>query len=139
MSRVMPLAVAGVVVLFCGATDAAERCAVLHEVTPGQIVSTVLPSLSVEGLAAERAFSLPPEAPPHVQAIQCGRDSLVPGPNDYKVLQAGFPLSLVAGDRIGMLEAVDGRLRFRMLDGTMTPQETAQLQDALNVAQGHFR
>ena len=127
--------------LALGATTpsiAAERCAVLFETSEGKIQHQTLPSLSVAELASEQAFALPVDAPPEVRSIQCGRETIVPGINDYKPLQAGYPLSIVAAGRVGVLEAINGQLRFRMLEGEMTVVESELVQRAINAAQERF-
>ncbi|HUG98943.1 MAG TPA: hypothetical protein VMQ83_07185 [Gammaproteobacteria bacterium] len=118
--------------------NAAEWCAVLFE-TPGSgIERKVLESFSVERLAPDQPFALPPDTPQGVKSIQCGREALVLGPNDHKPLHAGYPLSIVVGGRVGVLEAVNGQLLFRMLKGKMTDQEAEQAGAALNAAQERF-
>ncbi|AOH36487.1 hypothetical protein BGP89_09055 [Luteimonas sp. JM171] len=117
---------------------AAERCAVLFETSEGKIEHQTLPLLSVAGLASEQAFVLPVDAPPEVRSIQCGREAIVPGINDHKPLQAGYPLSIVAAGRVGVLEAINGQLRFRMLEGEMTEVESELVQQAINAAQERF-
>ena len=100
-----------------------EQCAVLFENSSGLVEHKLLASLHVSDLADRSNFSLPADAPLKVQAIQCGRTSLVPLTYDYKVLAAGFPLAIVSGGRVGVLEALGGRVRFNMLDGEMTESE----------------
>ena len=122
----------------CGAASAAEKCAVIFKAPDGALKTMVLPSLSVGGLAPDAPFQLPKDAPPDVKALMCGRDSLVPGPNDYKVLRAGLPISIVADDRLATLEASGGQLRFRVTQGQMTPEESTRTQAALNAQQAGF-
>ena len=138
MVRSVQLAVLSLVLALASPAIAAERCAVLFEATEGKIEHAFLPSLSVATLAPEQAFALPPDAPAKVRSIQCGRGSLVPGANDLKPLQAGYPISIVASGRVGVLEAVAGQLRFRMIEGEMTEAESELVQRALNQAQEQF-
>jgi hypothetical protein len=69
----------------------------------------------------------------------CGRSSLIPAPNDYKVLLAGLTLGIARNDeadaRLGVLEQVDGKLQFRMIVGVLTAAEMTALQPRLNALQ----
>ncbi|MEG3158228.1 hypothetical protein ACKVMH_10120 [Lysobacter zhanggongensis] len=117
---------------------ALEKCAVLFETPSGEIKQAFLPSLQVLSLAPDATFSLPPDAPPNVKAVQCGRHSLGPSQHDYKVLAAGYPFNIVADQRVGVLEIVKGQLRFRMLDGEMNESEIEHVQAFLNESQPLF-
>lgn len=139
MARSTQLAVLSLVLALACPAIAAERCAVLFETTDGEIEHAFLESLSVAELAQDQAFSLPPDAPPKVRSIQCGRETLVPGDNDLKVLRAGYPISIVANGRVGVLELVAGQLRFRMLSGDMTEPESILMQRTLNKAQDQLQ
>lgn len=66
--------------------------------------------------------------------VVCSRKDIVPAPNDYKILQAGYTLSI--GDRgtghpsrLGDLELVDGHARFRLVNG---PPLNDELQERIN-------
>ena len=133
--RLLQVITAFLALLASSPGSAAERCGVLFETPGGKIEHKVLPHLSVAGLPSEEAFALPEGAPPKVRSIQCGREAIVPGPNDHKPIQAGYPLSIVATGRVGVLEAVNGQLRFRMLEGEMTEAESELVQQAINAAQ----
>jgi hypothetical protein len=118
-----------------------ERCGVLYKGEDGELASVLLPSLAVLTLQDDEVFALPKDAPAQVQVVQCGRNSIVPQRNDYKVLAAGLPFSIVSGGRVGVLVVTDGHLQFQMLEGEMTPAEQPQVgafldqaQDALNKA-----
>ena len=116
-----------------------EKCGVVYADDSGASQTKALSSLRVaDQTASSPTFTLPADAPPNVQAITCGRsDSLVPRENDYKVLLAGFPFSIVApdGERVGVLTIVEGRLRFEMLVGTMTESEIAAVGTFLDASQ----
>lgn len=81
---------------------------------------------------------MPSDAPEGVVALQCFRQKLALGPNDYKPLLAGYTLGIVTDDRVGVLEVVDGRLQFRMVAGALTAEESVQVEGALNIAQAKF-
>ena len=111
-----------------------ERCDVLFE-SGGEIKNLLLMSLRVLNLADSAKFKLPPDAPPKVKAVRCGRDVIVPQRNDYKVLQAGYPFSIVAGDRVGVLELAEGNLRYRLLKGELTAAEIPAVTAFINASQ----
>ena len=112
-----------------------EKCGVLVAGPDGKDQVVLLPSLSVLTLSDDSTFVLPADAPSGVHVVQCGRGALVPRRNDYKVIAAGFPFIIVADDRIGALEIVDGQLQFNMLKGEMTEPEISLIQAFLNSAQ----
>lgn len=75
----------------------------------------------------------------NTQAIRCVRTDLVPVLNDVKVLRAGYPLYVVqavAGTtRAGVLEVSGGQVRFRVVQGELTPDEKQRLLTRLNEIQ----
>src|SRR4249919_3779965 len=94
---------------------AREKCGVIFEVQGSPPQSMVLPSIHLVTLGESDSFALPADAPKGVKAVQCGRDTIVPFRYDYKVIEAGMPLSIVAQGKVGVLEIAEGKLRFRML------------------------
>jgi len=126
--------------LIAGDLPTESSCGVFVRGEDGKTNLVVLPSLHVlASTTQEGAFKLPIDAPAKVAGMMCGRSSLIPAPNDYKLLQAGFTLAIVRNDeseaRTGVLEIVSGRLQFRMIDGVMTKEETNALQPRLNEMQ----
>lgn len=115
-----------------------EKCGVIFENSSGEPEHKLLPGLAVLAIADGDAFALPPDAPPKVMAVQCGRTTLVPHKNDYQVLLAGFPFSIASDDRVGILEVVEGHVQFRMLDGKMTDAELEPIGKYLDFAQGEI-
>jgi len=116
-----------------------EKCGVVYEDAKGKATSMVLPSVHVLDLTDDATFTLPAEAPAKVTVVQCGRDTIVPQKNDYKVLVAGFPFAIIAEDgRVLFLEIVDGQLQVQIKDGQFTEAEIPHLQAFLNEAQPHF-
>ncbi|MEA3041903.1 MAG: hypothetical protein QOC65_1392 [Sphingomonadales bacterium] len=102
----------------------------------GRVVHTRLPGLRViERTAGDAplAVDLPPGA-----AIMCPRSSIVPAPNDWKVLEAGYPLYIgetgvaAARQRIGVLEIASGRYRYRLIVGRLTEAEVPRVQIRLD-------
>jgi hypothetical protein len=112
-----------------------EKCGVVYEDAKGKSTSMVLPSLHVLDLADDAGFSLPADAPAKVTVVQCGRDTIVPQKNDYKVLVAGFPFVIIGDDRVLFLEVVDGQLQVQIKEGQFTEAEIPRLQAFLNEAQ----
>ena len=92
-----------------------------------------VPALHVlEATAAQGRFA--PELPAGSTAITCGRTNIVPAAQDDEVLLLGLPFFIVdpGGDRIGALEIVDGRYRYRLLVGELGDDEIEALQSRLN-------
>ena len=79
-----------------------------------------------------------------ISSIVCGRDDIVPEPNDFKVLRAGYPLYISDkgqghDKRLGTLEVVGGRLQFPIKDGPpLTPELQARMQKRLDSLQTAF-
>ena len=88
-------------------------------------------------------FTIDPPPGIKIGGIMCLRDNLIPLPNDYKVLLAGYPLAI--GDRgigyfesMGIFEVVDGRLRFNMTTGKMNADQQVRVQARLDQLQKAF-
>ena len=80
--------------------------------------------------ATEHSATLSIEDPPgeHVEGVVCARRDIVPSPNDYKVIAAGYFFSI--GDRgtghpyrVGKLELVNGQFRFEIIKGDPLTEE----------------
>jgi len=105
-----------------------------------------LPVKVIETTEAKDAVFKVASVPPGttVSAVWCLRSDIVPAPNDYKVLLAGFPLLIgtksPAGDvRLGSLGATGGRLEFKLSKGEpMTVDEQKRLQRRLDLMQPLF-
>lgn len=90
--------------------------------------------------ATEKIEPFTVEGPPgeRVEGITCVRRDIVPSPNDYKVLVAGY--SLAIGDRgvghsrrLGKLTLVNGRFAFEIIEGDpLTPELTQRLRARLD-------
>jgi len=80
-----------------------------------------------------------------ILSIMCGRVDIVPAPNDYKVLRAGYPLyisDIGVGHpkNVSALELSDGRFRFRNVDGKLpAPDVLARVQKRLDQLQTAFQ
>ena len=116
-----------------------EKCGVIANIK-GEEIFIELASLRVSELTATNSsFELPADAPQHVSAVQCGRNSIVPAGNDYKVLEGGFPFSIVApNERVLVMELVDGQVQVRALNGMFTSDEVPRIQAFANQVQEHF-
>jgi hypothetical protein len=117
-----------------------EKCGVVAKDKDGKETAMLLPSLKVLTLTArEDDFVLPKDAPSNVAAVQCGRESLIPAQNDYKVLKAGFPFFIVSSDgRIAVMELSEGKLEYRTIDGEFAEEEISLIQSFLNNTQSYF-
>jgi uncharacterized membrane protein len=114
----------------------AEQCYTIA--TSGEEVETVpLPGPQViERTSGGGAFAIDR---PDVEGIMCLRPTIVPSPNDWKVVDAGYPLSIVeisapADDRrVGVVEVADERFRFRIVgENQLTEDEEELVVQQLN-------
>jgi len=76
-------------------------------------------------------------------AIMCGRSSMVPAEDDWKVLAAGHPLAIAdstpGSNRLAWLEVSGGRFRYRFSEGRLTPDEAAATERRLDAFQKHLQ
>jgi hypothetical protein len=112
-----------------------EKCAVVAKDDAGKVQMIVMPELHLASLPADAEFILPANSPKNVEAISCGRESIVPVLGDERVLAAHLPLFIVSDERVGILTMVEGRLRFELASGKMTDAEADAAQKFLNAAQ----
>lgn len=99
---------------------------------------------------ARGAGKFDPGAPPPgyaIKSIFCARSDIVPGPSDYKVVQAGYPLMIFARGgskpggptRIAILELDNGQLRLRSVgQAGFTPEMTSRIQHFLDASLPEF-
>jgi hypothetical protein len=75
-----------------------------------------------------------------IKSIFCARSDIVPAPSDYKVVQAGYPLTIFARDasgrtRIAVLELNGGQLRLRSVGELgFTPEMVSRIQAFLDAS-----
>jgi hypothetical protein len=78
-----------------------------------------------------------------IKSIFCARSDIVPGPADYKVVAAGYPLLIFARDqedrsgrtRIAVLEMSNGQLRMRSVGrADFTPDMVQRIQTVLDAS-----
>ena len=87
----------------------------------------------------------PPPAGYRIASIFCARSDVVPGPNDYKVVAAGYPLMLFARDsdgrsHIAVLETEGGSLRLRSVgEAGFTPDMVQRIRLVLDTAIPEFK
>lgn len=123
--------------LACGAGGAAfaqtaDRCRL---VVQGAEDLTTLEE-PVFSIADQRGRLTPPAYDGTLAMVSCQRNSIVPLPGDYRVLlDFGVPLTIIHGERVAVLELVEGRLNFRMLSGQVLPGDVGPIQRSLNDAQ----
>jgi hypothetical protein len=123
-----------------------ENCMALAKKSSDQKSHTVSLKSVIE--ATEHGEKYVPEAlapGESIAAIMCGRVDIVPAPNDYKVLRAGYPLyisDIGVGHpkNVSALELSDGRFRFRNVDGKLpAPDVLARVQKRLDQLQTAFQ
>tara|TARA_R110002072_G_scaffold57328_7_gene147587 strand:- start:817 stop:1269 length:453 start_codon:yes stop_codon:yes gene_type:complete len=101
-----------------------------HLVTRDGENPTPLIGVSVLERAAQPGlFSLRVPDDMEVDALLCFRSSAIPGPDDWEVLGAGYPLYLTetraSGNVTTLLEITDDQFRIRVIDGALTSSERA--------------
>jgi len=80
-----------------------------------------------------------------ILAIMCSRVDIVPAPNDYKVLRAGYPLYLSDigvghPKNLSALVVLKGQFQFKNVDGKpLAPDVLARVQKRLDQLQGAFQ
>jgi hypothetical protein len=88
------------------------------------------------------AGPVPPGAT--IKSIFCARSDVVPAPSDYKVVEAGYPLTIFARDasgrtRIAVLELDGGQLRLRSVGELgFTPDMVQRIQAFLDESLPQF-
>jgi hypothetical protein len=96
---------------------------------------TTQPTRSSRPCADRQPDRFAPTLPDGVVAILCGRASIIPAANDDKVLALGIPFYILENSnpgRLGVLELDQGQFRFRMLAGTLRPEDEQPLESRLN-------
>ncbi|HEY2010438.1 MAG TPA: hypothetical protein VGH23_15720 [Rhizomicrobium sp.] len=79
-----------------------------------------------------------------IRSIFCARSDIVPAPSDYKVVQAGYPLTIFARDasgrtRIAVLELDGGQLKLRSVGELgFTPDMVSRIQAFLDASLPQF-
>jgi hypothetical protein len=90
-----------------------------------------------------------PGSPPsgyRITSIFCARSDIVPAPDDYKVVEAGYPLTIFARDpkdrgqtRIAILELDGGQLRMRSVgEAGFTPEMSQRIKTFLDTSLPRF-
>jgi hypothetical protein len=115
--------------------------------TPGGVPELVVDNqLHVLAQTSANAKFDPGPAPAGtaIKDIFCARSDIVPGPYDYKVVQAGYPLTIFARDaagrtRIAVLELDGGQLRLRSVgEAGFTPEMVHRIQAFLDASLPQF-
>ncbi|MBX3477161.1 MAG: hypothetical protein KF910_06120 [Brevundimonas sp.] len=106
--------------------------------TKGDAVESVPAPWVAEALSAGEVPPQPDDV--GIGAIVCERENLVPQSGDEQILsRLGLPLYIAAGERVGVLEALDGQLTFRVLEGELAEDEVPAMMAFLNTAQDAAR
>ena len=99
----------------------------------------------IEQTGANARFDAGPVPPgTTVKSIFCARSDIVPAPSDYKVVQAGYPLTIYARDpsgktRIAVLELDGGQLKLRSVgEAGFTPDMVQRIQAFLDASLPKF-
>jgi hypothetical protein len=115
-----------------------ERCRIIAETpdNPPKYVTADAPSM-IQATESEKPFKIEMPGGYKAHSVMCGRLDIVPAPNDYKIVVAGYPLYILDigvghPTRIGALEIVGGQFRFRMIEGpALTDGLSARVQKRL--------
>jgi len=119
--------------LTCSVYAQDEKCSVIHEDTKGEPQNTMVPTLKVIELTnTEREFTLPQLNLNKITSVMCGRNSILPLENDYKVPLAGYVFYITDSERVLVIEISDGKLQLRMLTGEFTEKEIPLIQEFAN-------
>ncbi len=150
MKHAIPGAMLALLVL-AGAPASADDLKEIHcgrsLEAPGGLPQLVVdPQLHVLDQTSANATFDPGPAPPGtaIKSIFCARSDIVPAPSDYKVVQAGYPLTIFARDaggktRVAVLELDGGQLRLRSVgEAGFTPDMVRRIQAFLDAAMPQF-
>lgn len=117
-----------------GPQSVPEQCSVIiphpsgsgftHQPAPGYSVANATPPLRL------------PEGFENVQMLACARQDLVITDNDFRiVLEHEVPVMIAGAGVRGTLELVEGRFRFRVTGGALTPAQQGLVDAALDRGQ----
>jgi hypothetical protein len=122
-----------------------EICGRILKDAGGEIISQHDRSLHILVLTSAPGDFVPsPVAEGHkLLGFYCQRSDLVPARNDWKLLAAGYPLSIFSRmdgeNRILYLELIDGRVRINSPPpGVLTQEMLDRIQAYARAAQEHF-
>ena len=112
---------------------------------PSQLVIDTNLHILAQTQSAPKFDPGPAPAGTRVKSFFCARSDVVPAPSDYKVVAAGYPLTLFARDsagrtRIAVLETDGGQLRVRSVGQTGFTQDMVQrIQMVLDTSIPQFK
>ncbi len=75
---------------------------------------------------------------PGIVGLMCARNDILPAANDDEVLWLGIPFHISQSGRLGVLEMVEGRFRFRLITGRLRPEERRAIDARLAEFQARF-
>lgn len=117
------------------------ECALIVVEIDQQVPKSVpMPQLKVLEFREEqefRGFINPPGV--SITGVACDRSSIVPASLDYRIVAAGYPFMIRAGERLAALQLEEGRLTLRLLTGpSLAQRERAQIATRLEQLQVGF-
>jgi hypothetical protein len=129
--------VKSLIFLFCFLSYSAyaqdEKCSVIHEDSKGELQNTMVPTLKVIELTnTEKEFKLPQLNLNKITSVMCGRITILPLENDYKVPLAGYVFYITDSERVLVIEISNGKLQLRMVSGEFTEKEIPIIQEFAN-------
>jgi len=75
---------------------------------------------------------------PGIVGLMCTRNDILPAAHDDEVVWLGIPFHISQSGRLGVLEIVEGRFRFRLISGRLRPEERRALDARLAEFQARF-
>lgn len=116
-----------------------RNCAYIYETKDGMFGWESAPDMRVIVIISNYdEFSFP--LPDNTVSILCARNTPVPHPADYKVLNAGYDLTIAVYDgRRTELNYEDGAAVFAMAEGQLTEEERDWADDIVEQMQEHVR
>jgi hypothetical protein len=119
-----------------------EQCrSILTKSQDGKPVFYIGDSVNViSATEGDKKFALDAPTGSAVAGIGCSRLNIAPAPNDYKVILAGYTLTIFDRgvghpNRSAELEIVDGRLQFRFVKGALTDDIQTRVTARLDALQ----
>jgi len=134
---ILAAAVAGLAVSPTALAQEALTESSCHIVTNDGANPVPLIGVSILSQTAEPgAFALNLPDDMAVDGLLCFRSSAVPGPNDWEVAVAGYPLYITERRETGrdvttLLEISDAQFRIRIIDGALSAEDRSQAAQRL--------
>ena len=132
---VMRIIIGALCTAFVASAAGAETCKVHSK---SAVPESEITTLDLD--LAQPAKLDPRQLPPRTDAIMCRRPSIVPQPDDVRVIiELGVPFGIAeGGPRSLWIFVTAGIVKTRVENGQLTRSETARLNDWLETAQRRF-